>query len=625
MWDNGSNWDKELLRGQLAALLGPARAAQLTPVYTADGPVTISGNDTSEVSSQPDTPPSSQVAPEQAEVCTLDADLCSDLLALHREVMAQTGLGSDGRGSNAWVLSGARTTTGKPLLANDPHLSMQIPGFWYLAQLSWPGHDVIGATVPGIPGVQTGHNGSIAWGVTTIIVDAQDIYIEQINERNEALYQGVWEPLQVVPETIKVKGAADVQLQVRISRHGPLISDAVSPGGPALAVRWTGHDPQDDGMFASLAINRARNWDEFTQAFRTHRPSNQNYVYADQAGNIGYIAAGIIPIRANGDGRVPVPGWTGEYEWTGYVPWERLPQTYNPPEGYIVTSNNKVIGDDYPYMISNSYAAPYRAARVIEMLGSQGKLRFSADDMAAMQADVLALHARKLMPLLLRTTPADERSRQALSLLRRWDFRATGDSSAAAVFEAWYIRIAQRLFADELTNEQSDKLWTDYSSNLYFVGMATEAALQEHHEWCDDVQTDVVETCGDTLAVALSDGLADMAAAQGSEDITTWRWNNVHRAQFLHQPLGTNPQAGPLFNRRIPNGGNRFTVNVASSFHAWEDYDQFHAAQYRHIVDFGNLDSSRWIVAPGQSGHPASPHYDDLLQRWQQVEYLPMR
>jgi penicillin G amidase len=419
-----------------------------------------------------------------------------------------------------------------------------------------------------------------------------------------------------VPETIKVKGKPDVSLKVRISRHGPLISDVASPTGPALALRWTANDREDSGMQASLSINRARNWREFLRALRAHRAVDQNYVFADKRGNIGYIAAGTIPVRANGDGSAPVPGWTSEFEWTGYVPFEELPQTFNPSQGYIASSNNKVAGDDYPHLIGNNFAAPYRAARVVEMIRS--KKRHSPSDVARMQSDVLALHARELLPILLKTPVGDDRSLQAIELLRRWDARATAGSAQAAIFEAWYIQLAERLFADELGPD----LWRTYSGNIYMVGMALEAALQENATWCDDVRTPQLESCNDTLAVALSEGLARMAQEQGTDDIRTWRWDNVHHAQFPHSPFDSNPQLKPVFSRSIPNGGDRFTVNVTSSFRNWSDYDQYHAASYRQVIDFGDIGNSRFINVPGQSGAPASRHYDDLLERWQRVGYL---
>jgi penicillin amidase len=303
IWGNGSAWDKELLRARLAAVVGPARAAQLTPAYTADGPTIIPRVAAGLETSRADEAQAAPLAPSPELSATLD-----DLLTLHGAVAAQTGIGADGLGSNAWVLAGSRTTTGKPLLASDPHLSAQSPSFWYLAQLTWGGWQVIGATVPGTPGVLIGHNDAIAWGVSTINVDGQDLYVEQVNAQNEVLFQGVWEPLSVVTKTIAIRDAADVTLAVRSSRHGPLISDAVSPGGPALAVRWSGHDPSDDSILAALAVNRARDWQSFTRAFQEHRPTNQNYVYADRAGNIGYIAAGAIPVRAQGDGSAPAPG-----------------------------------------------------------------------------------------------------------------------------------------------------------------------------------------------------------------------------------------------------------------------------------------------------------------------------
>jgi penicillin amidase len=618
-WGLSGNWDKELLRARLAAKVGPERAAQLMPAYTADGPTIL-----------PSPPQAAEDARGASDATTrpalidLDASVVDGLLELNRTVEALTGLGADGFGSNNWVLSGARTTTGRPLLAGDPHLTAQTPSIWYLARVSGGPLDVIGATIPGSPGVYVGHNGHIAWSPTTINVDSQDLYVEHINERDEAEFAGAWEPLTVVPETIKVKGRPDVDLKVRITRHGPVISDVINPAGQPLAFRWTANDPVDAGVLATLGYNRARNWKQFNEATRANRPGDQNYVYADRHGNIGYVAAATIPVRPAGDdGRLPVPGWTGQHEWAGYVPFDELPRAYNPPQGYIASANNKVAGDDYPHLIGTNFAAPYRAARVVEMIDS--RKRHSPGDMARMQSDVLALHAREVLPFMLKTEPADERGRQAVELLRGWDMRVNGDSARAAVFEAWYLKLGERLFADELRDPVAgDALWRAYSENIYMVGMALEAALEEDAAWCDDVRTPAVETCADALASSLAEGLAKMNGAQGTDDVAAWRWDRAHHALFPHAPFDADPQLKPVFSRSIPNGGDKFTVNVASIF-LWEDYNQSHAAMYRQVVDFADLENSRFIVAPGQSGDPESPHYDDLLGRWQRVEYLPMR
>jgi penicillin amidase len=314
---------------------------------------------------------------------------------------------------------------------------------------------------------------------------------------------------------------------------------------------------------------------------------------------------------------VPVPGWTGEYEWTGYVPFSRLPQTTNPPEGFIVTANNKPIGDEYPYPIGSNYAAPYRATRIIEMLKSRGK--HSSDDMATMQADVMAIHARELLPLLFATKPSNEQEKRALELLRTWDLRMTEESSAAAVFEAWYTALGRRIFADEL----GDALWNTYSTNIYMVGMALPQALRNNSAWCDDVRTRGVETCGDTIAAALMDGLTRMTQAQGSADLLSWRWRAVHLALFPHSPFDKNEHLQSMFSRKISHGGDKHTVNVGSTF-LWETYDQLHGAIYRQITDFSDASKSRFIVTPGQSGDPRSTHYDDLLPHWQSGEYAPI-
>lgn len=612
-WGTSSNWDYELLRARLAAKLGPAKAAQLMPAYTPDGPTILPTRSAAAGAPQP--------AREKHGLATrsdISAAVADGLLALNRAIEERTGIGTDGRGSNSWVLGPSRTTTGKPLLANDPHLPAQTPSFWYLAHLTAGDHDVIGASQPGAPGIVIGRNRHIAWGMTTNNADEQDLYVERVNENNEVEYRGGYEPLTVVAETIKVKNGPDIKLAVRISRHGPLISDVVNPAGQALALRWTGLEPEDHTLRAFLGVNRARNWDQFNDALRHFHFSVHNFVYADTAGNIGYLAPGRVPVRAGGDGTLPVPGWAGDQEWTGYVPFAQLPRTFNPPQGYIVTANNQVAPSDFPYLIGTNFASPYRAARVLEMIGT--KRTYTPGDMATMQADVLAVHARNLLPILLETQPTNARGERALELLWVWDARMTKDSPQAAIFAAWYNQIAPRLFADEL----GDALWADYAGKIHMIAMALEAALHGNSIWCDDVRTPAVETRQNTLAAALADGLADMARAQGTDDLAAWRWGTVHQARFPHNPFDRDPLLAPIFSRSIPNDGDKFTVNVGLAY-TWASYEQQHVAGYRQIVDFADLARSRFITAPGQSGDPSHPHYDDLLPLWQRVEYLPMR
>jgi penicillin amidase len=604
LWALDGNFSHELLRSQIAQKLGVEKAGQLTPAYTKDGPVIV---------------PASPLRTRGASAASPSdehPDL-RELLALNTQAGKLLGVGGQGLGSNNWVLSGARTTSGKPMLAGDPHVGTQTPALFYVAHLSAPGLDVFGATLPGNAGVTVGHNDRIAWALSTANVDVQDLYLEHINGQNEAEFKGTWEPLEIVPETIRVKGGFDFHLRVRISRHGPLISDAVAPNGPPVALRWTALELGESLSIAFVAANRARNRLEFLAAFRTHRRPGQNVVYADVDGNIGYLLAADVPIRAKGDGSMPVPGWTGEYEWTGYVPFAQLPELLNPKEGFIATANNKVIVDDYPFTIGTNFAAPYRAARILEMI--QAKSKHSAEDMAVMQADVLAVHARELLPLLLATKPGSEREKQAIELLKNWDLQVTARSAGAAVFEAWYVALGRRLFADEL----GEALWETYSANIYMIGMALPDALHTNTAWCDDVRTPLAESCGDTIAAALNDGIARMTKVQGSLDISKWNWGTAHLAFFPHSPFDKNDQLKSLFSRKISHSGDKHTVNVGSAFD-WDTYSQLHAAVYRQIIDFSDAGKSRFIVTPGQSGDPHSPHYDDLLPRWQRGEYAPI-
>ena len=603
-WDLGGNWSDELLRAEIAAKLGEAQADELFPQSLAGDPLILPSGSDGPAASRTSTP-SRGASPDGA----------NGLLAIDAHLRDSLGMGGHAIGSNNWVVGGDRTTTGKPLLADDPHLGSRIPSIWYLAHLTGGDVDVIGSTLPGLPGVVIGRNQHIAWGVTNTGPDVQDLFLERI-DGDRVEYNGAMEPLTTITEVIKVKGQPDVNQQVRITRHGPIISDVLDGATDPVAFRWTALDDTDGTFPAFLNINKARNWQEFTDALRTYQSPMQNFVYADTEGNIGYYAPGALPIRAQGDGTVPVPGWTGEYDWQGYVPFEELPHTFNPPEGYIVSANNRVVDETYPYLISNNYAAPYRAARIKEMIEAKPKL--SVDDMIAMHGDVRSGGARALLPMLLSATPQDDRSRAALELVKNWDGTVSGESAAATVYQAWLDKLGDAIFADELGEE----LWEDYGSRVDVALMALLGSMDgSASPWCNDVTTPASETCADRSGKALAEGLAAMATLQGSDTPASWRWDKVHVTQFPHNPLDQSPLK-PVFSRTIPNGGDKFTVNVAPPRKG--TFVQTHIPSYRHVVDLANPDNSRYIQAVGQSGSVLSPHYADFIERWQRIEYLPM-
>jgi len=436
-WDLGGNMDNELLRTQIAAQLGQGALQELVAPYPSDRPV---------------------IVPHPITQATLDALPLAYRLDWHLAL----GKGPD-IGSNNWVISGSRTESGTPLLANDPHLGIQIPSIWYEIGLHCEPvgddcpYNVVGASFPSAPGVIIGHNDYIAWGVTNLGPDVQDLYIEKVHPDDPNLYEfeGQWQQMQIVREEIKVAGEDEpVVIRVRLTRHGPIINDVV--GGPEkewsfgwqpLALRWTALEPAT--LFrAVLLIDRAQNWEEFREALRYWDVPSQNFVYADAEGNIGYQAPGRIPIRKKGDGTMPVPGWTDDYEWEGFIPFDELPRAFNPPEGYIVTANNAVVGPDYPYFLAVDWSRGYRAQRIVDLITAKDRL--SLEDMQTIQADSTPLHVQELLPYLLALELEDERLGQAQAILREWDGEANWDSAGASILEATLVHLIEETYGDEL-------------------------------------------------------------------------------------------------------------------------------------------------------------------------------
>jgi penicillin amidase len=647
-WDLSANYAFELLRHDLVRAVGADRAAQLMPAYPADGlsimPKLSTTEDTGDTDGRTykDFPSASSVSPV---VASLGADtragpytssLTSALSLGHASVRDfLLGNSAEGLGSNNWVVDGTMTASGKPLLANDPHLGTRLPSTWYLAHVvggELGSFDVIGATLPGAPAVALGRNRFIAWGATNVAADVEDLSRERIDETGRFVeFRGAKEPITIVPETIAVKGGDSIHVDVRVTRHGPLVSDAINaisaaskrePKPPAvepLALRWTALDPNDTTVVAFLKLNEARNWEEFTTALRGYVVPSQNFVYADVDGHIGYYAPGNIPIRASGDGTQPADGWTGEAEWTGWIPFEKLPHLYDPPEHFIVTANHRPAPPSYPYVLGFDWYEPYRAQRIVDLL--QKKAKFSPDDFASIQADTLSLHAKALLPVLLaHAHPADDLDRRAVAAVQQWNFDATADSAATAIFQAWFLQLAPTLVADDL----GPLVTETYQGRFSFVTRFLIKTLTANDvSWCDNKTTPAVESCDDAVTRALHEGVADLNRRLGG-DINRWRWDAVHRAVFPHQGLDSIAALRPLVSRSVPNGGDWATVNIGTVA-ADQRYEQHLVPGYREIIDLSPANDSRFQDAVGQSGHPLSKYYDDGLADWRAVKHRTMR
>jgi penicillin G amidase len=618
--DLASNGSSELFADELVRIVGAERMQQLMPGYPA-GKISI------------------------VDRRGFGADYAG-LIEAQRRLVQLVGVGGPhggAKGSNAWVVDGTKSATGKPVLANDPHLTMALPG-WYQAHLSAGDFDVAGATIPGIPIVAIGRNQHIAWGFTGLGVDVEDFFRERLDPSGRfAEFRGQWEPIEIITETIKVKNRPDIRQEIRITRHGPLMSDVFNAGDqnlPArvrptmplepLAMRWVGIEPGDTSALAFMNLNEARSWDEFTDALRHLVAPALNVLYADVEGNIGYHAAGKIPVRASdGVSMVPVEGWTGEHEWVGWVPFEALPLAYNPPEHLIVTANNRPIPDDYPYFLGREWYPHYRAERIHELLGAHERLTIA--DHMAIQNDTVSLQARELLPHLLPLlAPRDDLERRAAELLKGWNYDTRGDSAAAAIYEAWLIMLLREAVEDELGSERN---MLRYAENYTFTSrfLADLFVRPPSNSGASAATPDQAERA--TIArQAFRRALALLKFRLGG-DPAHWRWDRLHRAKIFHVPFEDVPILKKIFSRSVPRGGDWSTVNMGAyggpfrpiQDRAMDDFEQRFGPSYRTIIDLSRLEGACFIETVGQCGHFLSRHYDDYLEDWVSGRYRPVR
>lgn len=569
-WVLGGDWRVEILRQQLLERFGDGAMDRLLPGYPADAPVITGG-----------------------------------------WYLPGLGLRSlPGIGSNNWVVAGNRTDTGSPLLANDPHLESQMPSIWHIMHLNGGPYDVVGATFPGVPGVIIGHNRDIAWGVTNANPDVQDLYIERFHPEDPTryLHKGQWIPATVVRETIKVKGRTEPAVEiVRITRHGPILNNVVRGLHAPLALRWTAMESST--IIESVdGINRASTWEEFRQALRAWDAPSQNFVFAHRNGEIGNQMPGRIPVRAKGTGAVPVPGWTGEYEWAGWLPFEALPSVHR-RDGFIVTANNRIAPPGYPHFLGRDWDVGYRARRINALL-SEGTQ--SVETFKRIHNDVASLPGMAMVEVLRSVRILDPALQPLFTELLQWDGVLSASSRPAAVYEALLDALIKEVFRTPL----DEAVFARYLRQYEGAVQTLLALLRKPSSgWWRGNRDRLVET-------ALRDAVRTLEGQLGSNR-EKWRWGRLHQTTFVH-PIGRIKSLAWIFNTTTPEvGGDAFTVNNGA-FNPEEPFRQLVVASYRQILDPADWDRSLVIHTTGQSGLPFHRHYRDFAALWARGEYVPL-
>ncbi|MCX6008503.1 MAG: penicillin acylase family protein, partial [Chloroflexi bacterium] len=642
-WDLGPSNNSEADRATLYELLGQEMTDQLlTPPWPFGKRPTIV---------QPEDLPIAS-STESAQVGGIDKYIDTGMPISNNPLPSMNLVFEQGQGigSNNWVVSGKMTKSGMPLLANDPHLGIQMPSIWYEIGLHYrpvsgePPSDVAGYAFAASPGVIIGHNNFIAWGMTNVNPDVFDLYRIRVNPNNPLQYEwnGKWRDMTIREETIYFgDGAEPITIKVRETHLGPIINDnkvdketgkilGFNNEDP-LAFRWTALEP-GTVFQAILTLNGATNWEEFCNALSYWDVPSQNFIYADVKGNIGYQTPGRIPIRAKNDsGLVPAPGWTDEFEWKGFIPYDELPRVFNPERGYIATSNQAVVpmeyydqlakklGEGLNYIISREWDYGYRAQRVVELL--EEKAPHTISSFQAIQGDNKLISAEELMPYLASLKFDNAELTEACDWLLKWDCQCGMDSPQAALYAEFWARLVNDLFGDQLTEDIV--VWGgDREMQAIFLLMD-----KPNNAWWDDITTkDVVETRDDILVRSFSEAYTNTVAALGKNH-NNWRWGGLHKATFVSNPLG---QSGISLIENIVNrgpfatSGSTGTVNQTVWFTNSGDFSVKWVPSMRMIVDLGDFSNSVAIHTTGQSGHPYSKHYDDMIELWRNIKYHPM-
>lgn len=590
-----TNWERELLRADMLRALGPELTARLDPTYPADNPVVTQ------------------------EAWSGDGLAIVEQIDAVRRTM---GLAAEASGSNNWAVTGALSATGSPLIAGDPHLPPSMPGIWYQVSLRHGDRFVRGASMPGMPGVYMGQNNDVCWTFTNVMADVQDLFVERV-DGDSYLFEDEWRPLEVVREEIAVKGRSEpVALDVRSTHHGPIVNEALGADeAEPLALAWqTLSEPTAfAGMFELLDIDSGP---DLVRKLEGHTSPASNLIWADRHGSIGYKLIGRLPRRPGGCPDLPKPGWSGEFEWDGTVPYDELPEVVDPESGFLVTANNRIVGDEYPHHITSEWLDGFRARRIEQLLAESDEHDIAGFE--AMQSDDLSLPGLEAARRLARLSPRGQRERAAIERLRSWDGRLDPGSVAGTIYQAFLLRLAREVARCAIGDRDLAERWLDRADNGFTPHVTSPWRWHSHLMglW-EEADEELIGRPWDELALEALAGALDDLTDRFGPDPEAWRWGRIHEMEFPH-PLGdANPLLRKLLNRRLRAGGAQETVSQIA-YDPNNPYRAVWAPSWRMVADPTDPDRSRWQMFTGQSGHPASPHYDDLQPDWLEGRTQPM-
>lgn len=605
-WELNISWWTDIAYTHLVQQLGEEKARDIIPDYPQNAPVII--------------PPGIKNYTQ----------IPLEIIKIDRQLKQITGFTGTHIGSNAWVVNGSMSKSGKPLLANDPHLSFQAPGKWLVAVIRSNGWNVEGFTLPGLPAVVIGKNQNIVWGMTNVMADDADFYIEQLDESKAKYYiDGNWQNLKIENDSIDVKDSSKVYFQIKRTHRGPIITDIHSNNflmntsqvkKAVLSMRWTAFEFSDEfkGIFA---LNKAAGWEDFKSALKDFTVPGQNFVYADNLGNIGYVCAARLPLRNSISPTFVYDGSTSANDWRGFVPYEEMPKIFNPPENYIATANNKT-AKDFHYHISNLWEPSSRIERIIQLLKS--KVKHSAEDFKKYQTDFYSPYAKEIAgyiePAFKGINIKDNNMRDALSLIAKWDHTMNAQSQIPSIYAYFYQNLLKNIFVDEMGTQLFDEFI--FMSNIPYR-VVQKLLLENNSTWFDDVNTSQVEGRDVIIRKSFADALNELEKLYG-KDMQAWQWGEIHKLTFKHFFHGQSSLFDDFGDIGEFNMGGDGTTVFNTEFSFNKPFETILGPSMRFIYDFAAPDEFNFILPTGQSGHVLSPHYKDMTESWLRGNIIKM-